>query len=103
MKKLWVPAFVVFLSLGVLLSACGGYNPAVLPTTDPYVLLQTVEAQQTLAALQTQISQPVVVQATATPTATSLPPTATPTATATAIQIRCDAAQYVSDVTIPDG
>jgi hypothetical protein len=103
MKKLWIPAFVVFLSLSVLLSACGGYSPAVSPTTDPYILLQTVAAQQTLAALQTQIAQPVVVQATATPTATSLPPTATPTATATAIQIRCDAAQYVSDVTIPDG
>ncbi len=41
--------------------------------------------------------------ATATPTATGTPPTATPTKTGTVQPNACDRAQFVSDVTIPDG
>ncbi len=108
MKKYWILTFGLLFIFGVLLSACSGYSPAVVPTTDPYVLLQTVSAQQTLGALQTQIAQstiglPTANPATPTPTVTSLPPTSTPYPTNTPIQIKCDAAQYVSDVTIPDG
>jgi hypothetical protein len=105
MKKHWISLLGSFILFGALLSACNGYSPATVPTTDPYILLQTVEAEQTLAALQTQINQPTnglptVNPSTATPSATV---TSTPYPTNTPIQIRCDAAQYVADVTIPDG
>lgn len=41
--------------------------------------------------------------ATATPTVTGTPPTATPTKTGTVQPNACDRAQFISDVTVPDG
>jgi hypothetical protein len=40
---------------------------------------------------------------TITPTVTGTPPTATPTKSATPIPSACDRAQFISDVTVPDG
>ncbi len=45
----------------------------------------------------------VVTPPTATPTVTGTPPTPTPTKSATVPPAACDRAQFVSDVTVPDG
>jgi len=49
------------------------------------------------------IVRPGVTPPTATPTVTGTPPTATPTLTATPAPSGCDRAQFIADVTIPDG
>lgn len=99
--------------------------------TQESALLEFVRATATVSAMQTEISQlqtAVVVANTNTPeaptalptetplptetlfptaTATALPPTAVPTAThtplPTATAIPCNLAQFVEDVTVPDG
>ncbi len=44
-----------------------------------------------------------VIPPTITPTATGTPPTPTPTTSATSVPSSCDRAQFIADVTIPDG
>jgi hypothetical protein len=44
-----------------------------------------------------------VITVTPSPTVTGTPPTATPTKSATPIPSACDRAQFISDVTVPDG
>ncbi|HEX9018453.1 MAG TPA: NBR1-Ig-like domain-containing protein [Anaerolineaceae bacterium] len=115
-----------------LIPTSGQKSPDEMATQNAYIVqaalgTATVMALQTqVAQLQTQValrstSQPVVITATALPptdtpvppTATLVPPSATPTnvptpthtpvpPTATAIPVPCNAAQFVSDVTIPD-
>ena len=112
--------FAILLSLlticAILLAACN--LPYVGGNTNSAAEVQTLAA----ATIQTQVGQlltqtanaPIVIVVTATPlpataTATALPPTATsipPTAvppTATPVPIPCNAASFVTDVTIPDG
>lgn len=128
-KLLIVMTFLIGGSL--LLSACQGMIPvtSVRPedeqaTQSAYVAqaaqaTATTMAMQTLIAhLQTQVAQGNAGQAAATatpaqivvtqavPTNTPLPPTVTPvppTPTPTATVVACNAAQFVGDVTIPDG
>ena len=119
------------LAIALGLSACipGGFRatePDIVSIQT--AAAQTVSAQLTLSAGQTAVAQltsiasttsPVVTvspaketpisteAASETPTATPVMPTATPTAsataTATATSIPCDRAQFIQDVTVPDG
>lgn len=105
--------FSIFVILSVALGACnfptaGGNagNPNQVATS----AAQTVQAQLTKAAFETVVAQLTkAVETTATPqpaTATQRAPTQAPTATRmppTAVPIPCNWAQFVKDVTIPDG
>jgi hypothetical protein len=92
----------IFLTLGLLLllSACNLPSDAP-PTTDPNLIFtaaaQTVEAQLTQAAPPptATFSMPPTL-----PPPTFAPTVVIPTATNTPV---CDLAQYVKDVTVPDG
>jgi len=100
--------------LALLLSACKSSQPDTTPTTDPAALktaaAQTASAFMTATALvrpsQTLTATPTatatISQATPTATVTPAPPSlATPTATAVLLQ--GERAQFVTDVTVPDG
>lgn len=93
----------VLLVLILLLSACNLPSEAP-PTEEPNVVLtaaaMTVQAQLTQSA---SFSTPTLPPPPATNTPLSLPtlpPTKIPAATATSV---CDQAQFVKDVTVPDG
>lgn len=92
--------FCLFISLALLLAACN------LPTNDggadavQTAAAQTVSAQQTInAAAATSTPEP---SNTPEPTNTSAP-TNTGVPSATPTQDDCDAADFVTDVTVPDG
>jgi hypothetical protein len=110
------PFIIVLLSLALLLSAC---NMPTAPTSTSGPVSSTLAAQ-TLQAMMTQVAgkPTTAAQATATPnnpgptkapekaTATKTPEPekpAAPTITSTPKPTPCDAAAFVSDVTIPDG
>ncbi len=71
------------------------------------------QAAQTLQVLMTQVagaatatpaaSVPTSTPQPQAPTATIAPPTATQAPTSTSVPVACDAARFVTDVTIPDG
>ncbi len=70
------------------------------------IAVQTLEVIATQAAAQTQTQTMAVTStptATLTFTPTAIPPTLTPTPTVTATQLRCNWAEFVTDVSIPDG
>lgn len=117
----WLTATLI-----LALSACNTVSPTVNPPTaaptqnqgdQATAVLQTVSVRQTISALETQIaigtSTPTINPNPAT--ATPRPPTATPQPTATirlttatplpttTSQVPCNAAAFISDVTIPDG
>ena len=106
----------------IILTACSGGipitgpNPNVAATQLAQVetaahATATFSAMSTeIALLQTQVAQPTATSLppTLAPTATAtlVPPTATPvppTPTATAVPLPCNAAQFIADITIPDG
>ncbi len=110
------PLLVVVLVLSVAMTACNLFQ-TVAPTPDQaqiatmaagtvsarftQMAYDTVVAELTQMAVMTNTPQP-----TNTPAATNtpLPPTATPVPpTATPVPIPCNAATYISDVTIKDG
>ena len=86
----------------LILSACN--LPSNAPATEGPDVVFTAAA----LTLQAQLTQPVTfstptlppAQATNTPLPTALPATKTPVASATAV---CDQAEFIKDVTIPDG
>jgi hypothetical protein len=129
-KKLLFISLVLLLGLA-LVTACSGFipdtgvvNPAI--TQQPGSGSSNSDAQQAMqtqiAQLSTQVAQisrtpevtqnPVITATPLPPTVTAeptqVPPTATPTATAvpptpTATPLPCNLAQFVGDVTYPDG
>jgi len=112
MSKKHFYASVMLLLIGAILAACN--LPASDATQTPLsadaaftAVAQTVEAQFTIAA-QTQSAAPAATNTTA-PTITPPPPLTTPTSTIAPVVILptstlgCDQAQFVTDVTVPDG
>ena len=105
MKKLSLRAILLMLALPVLLVGCN--LPQATPESADAVFTaaaETVQAQLTQDALlapQATTAIPTVVPLATTP---APPPTAIqpPTATASATPL-CDLAQFVTDVTVPDG
>ncbi len=121
-KKNWLRLVIMLMLTLTLLSACQLFENQQRNqdhvATQVAQTLQAVHQQNTLAALQTitsEISQtqtplptptpsqtPTAVP-TATATPTAIPPTATPSPTVTPTQLHCNWAEFVMDVTIPDG
>ncbi len=117
MKKTWYTIFGMFIVISLILSACN--LPATKPPASSQDLIltaavQTVEAQLTQAGPVAQATQPVFVltatsqpvQASDTPTpptvtATAQPATEVPTAIPAAAP--CNRAQFVKDLSYPDG
>lgn len=120
-RKLFTNVILLVLSLMILTACSGGIpitgaNPDVVATQLAQVqsaarATATYSAMSTeIAQLQTQVAGPTATPLpptlTPTATATQVPPTATPvppTATPTAVPLPCNAAQFIADVTIPDG
>jgi hypothetical protein len=100
------PYRFIVLALAVLLASCN--LPSSVPATESANAVLTAAAQTVEASLtQAALANPSTLQATATkpaalPTATlaGALPTTLPAATATQ---NCDKAEFVTDVTIPDG
>ncbi len=95
--------FALLSTLSLVLSACGSSasNNSIIATS----VAMTVQAQNTQAAALTPTSVPATdppaLLSTPTPGATRIPPTAPPAGSS---DIKpCYSANYVSDVTIPDG
>ena len=122
-RKFWLITTTLVLIIG-LASACTGMIPVTdtqnTATQDAYVVQSALSTatmialQNQISTLQTQVAQgtPAAAPTLAAPTATLLPsatqqPTATlvvlPTATATPIPVPCNAAQFIEDVSVPDG
>jgi len=104
------PAFVgamhltTLLAAALLLAACNFPGLSIEPTEDKpaTAVLQTVEAQLTLAAaLRPTLPVPTPVTPTLHPPTPTL--TATPSPTATDTPVPCNQAEFVTDVTVPDG
>jgi hypothetical protein len=101
----------LFLAISLLAAGCKASAPETTPTTDPNAVMTA--AAETANARLTEIiaSTPSPLPATDTPTpqpATATPPatTAAPTLAATAtsgVSTGVDKADYVSDISIPDG
>lgn len=112
-------ALFLVLVLG-LLSACTGFvpetgqNDQAIQATQQAFINQAVQSTATISAMQTQIAQ-LQTQAAVTPTnpppptATQVPPTPTLVPTATPVpptatpSIPCNQADFIADVTVPDG
>ncbi|MFA5788075.1 MAG: NBR1-Ig-like domain-containing protein [Actinomycetota bacterium] len=98
-------AIVVLLAAALLLAACNFPGLSIEPTEDKpaTAVLQTVEAQLTLAAaLRSTLPVPTTpVTPTLHPPTPTLTPMSTPTPTVTPLP--CNRAEFVTDVTIPDG
>lgn len=102
-------AILLVIALSLILSAC---NMPVSPTPNPANLVETLAAQ-TLQAMMTQVSAstPTPGGSLATATQQVLQPSSTPAPTNTQVvlptntqvPIPCDAAAFVSDISIPDG
>lgn len=109
MKKATSIGFV-FVIMIVLISACNLPRSGSQPTTDPNVVF-TAAALTVQAKLEENTPIPAVPTTAEQEPPTQLPPTepppTLPTATAqpspTKTSVPCDAAKFVSDVTIPDG
>jgi hypothetical protein len=128
-RKFWITLFPLLLAL-LLISACGPIIPQTGLSQEDRIATQnasiveaavataTTSALHTqIAQLQTQVAEPTatLVPNTATPepptatptqaepTATQVPPTATPVPPTATPSIPCNAAQFVTDVTIADG
>lgn len=107
MSKIFRPVSILFIII-LILSACNlpTSNPA---TEDPNAVFTaaalTVQAMSTFATTQvTPFSTPTLPRPAATNTSVSFPTLALPTATfAAPPTLVCDQAQFVRDVTIPDG
>lgn len=85
----------------VTISACTGQNePAVQDQVATYAAqtLQAFQAEQTLSAYEAQATQMA-----ANPTATTVPPTATTQPTEEPPQVDCNVAEFVKDLSLPDG
>ncbi len=123
MSKKLVLSLTIVAALSVLLSACGMFIPVTgnedVQSAQQTAVMQTVSAVMTQQAFETLVAQATQIanQPSATPTQeasptpeqpTPVPATATPTQvpptpTATQKPIPCNAAQFVSDVSVPDG
>lgn len=106
--------FPILLSLALILSACNLPSAQAVPTTDPQAVFtqaaETVVAELTKSALQQPPTQAPATLAPATltpslPTNTPQPLVALPTATLApaAPAAVCDAAAFITDVSIADG
>jgi hypothetical protein len=108
--------FLFLLITASVLAACGSLNtPTPSSEIQATQLVQTLDAISTISAGQTAVAQLTQIAQVASPTAISLLPTATyavalPTSTPVVIPptaiprpIPCNWAQYVADVTYPDG
>ena len=96
---------IALLAAALLLAACNFPGLSIEPTEDKpaTAVLQTAEAQLTLAAA---LRSTLAVPTTAAPP--TIPPTSptltgTPNPTATATPVPCNRAEFVTDVTFPDG
>ncbi|GAB4503186.1 MAG: hypothetical protein Fur0043_01780 [Anaerolineales bacterium] len=100
------PHHFIILALAILLASCNLPSSTPKPENANAILTaaaQTVEASLTQAALANPPSQPATVTPpTPLPTATLAGPLPTVPPPATATQ-NCDKAEFVTDVTIPDG
>lgn len=102
MRKL-TTLFSLFILTGLLLAACNLPKPNAAATASGDKI--GTAAAQTVEALSTQFAPPATLQPQATtpivftPSATTLPATSTPNPTSQP----CDRADFVTDVTIPDG
>jgi hypothetical protein len=125
MKKKWNRNSVLNLMLLVLVGFLSACNPRQNQTEQINTALTlAAQTQQSINQAQTQIAvqtlEAIATQAAAvtptptetltfTPTATltvtptAIPPTLTPTPTVTDTQLRCNWAEFVTDVSIPDG
>jgi hypothetical protein len=121
MKRTLYYLIGMFLVITILLSACNLPASKPAPSSQDLILtaaVQTVEAQLTQSSPNTQATQPVLVftetsqpvQASETPlpptaTATTEPATEVPTARPTALPAAapCNRAQFVKDLSYPDG
>ena len=121
MKRTLYYLIGMFLVITILLSACNLPASKPAPSSQDLILtaaVQTVEAQLTQSSPNTQATQPVLVftetsqpvQASETPlpptaTATTEPETEVPTAIPTALPAAapCNRAQFVKDLSYPDG
>jgi len=113
-KKTKIP---ITLILAGMLVGCGVLNNTPTPRVEiqPTELVQTLDTISTASAGKTAVAQLTQIAQAASPTAISLLPTATysavlPTATPVILQptavpapVPCNWAQYVADVTYPDG
>jgi hypothetical protein len=111
-------SFIILLITASLLAACGSQSTPT-PSTEIQAtqLVQTLDAISTISAGKTAVAQLTQIAQSASPTPISLLPTATfvsslPTATPVVIPptsmpppppTTCNWAQYVTDVTYPDG
>ena len=104
MRKLLI-SIIVFLVAGMALASCNLPRPnqALTPTGD----MVSTAAAQTVAALSTQLapqgttSPTQIILATLTPAATNTPASANTQTSATALP--CNRAEFVDDVSVPDG
>ena len=97
---LFLALLLVLMSLACNLPSRGEKTPTPNALTE---VAQTVEADLTELA-QTEEATETPQTVTVSPTETSVPPTSTRVPpTATDIPIPCDRAQFVTDVTVPDG
>lgn len=106
-------SFILIVILFFLCQSCSRIDPSPTllpnePTTG--VLTPSQDLQLTIAAFQTQVSGITLTaqftplpSPTATPTVTPIPPTKVPTSTATPILRNCNWAEFVRDISIPDG
>jgi|GEM_PF-2232570 len=97
-----MPVLLLLILLAAALQACNLPSSQPAPAADAVftAAAQTIEAELTASAPgETSTPEPP------TATATLLPdePTSTPAASATATSLPCNAASFVSDVSIPDG
>lgn len=96
-------AILITLAFSLLLSACNLPRAGKNVPTDTVltVAAKTVQAQLTVQAGSVTPAAP----ATLTPpaTATNIPPSRTPQPLPTQVYIPCDRAEFINDVTIPDG
>lgn len=104
LKKLLIPVLAM-----VIILACGPFAAA---TPQPAATLSALytSAAQTLDAMATQGSYTATVQPQATPSLAIASPTSTPLVLQTATTVpqlppasRCDAADFIDDITYPDG
>jgi hypothetical protein len=108
--------FSLFILIVIFFSFCQSCNRidasptpiTIEPTTGPGTTSPNL--QLTVAAYETQISGLTLTaqftplpSKTATPTVTPIPPTKVPTSTATPFVRNCNWAEFVRDITIPDG
>lgn len=95
--------FLLMMTFSTVLSACNLPRAAQATPTDTVMTIaaKTVSAQLTALAPQAMATSTAPVS-TPVPTATR-PSTATPYYPPTAVYIPCDRAEFVADVTIPDG